>query len=76
MKQNRMSRRADHRAQLDLQINMLAEREATKNLELLQKLCSHFGLTEQAQDAELEQLSQRTAIDSLADELRKTLPDA
>lgn len=35
IKQNRMSRQADHRPQLDLQINLLAESEATKNLQLL-----------------------------------------
>jgi uncharacterized membrane protein len=33
--QNRASRRADERAHLDLQVNLLAEREATKTLQLL-----------------------------------------
>src|SRR5579884_2151113 len=38
MKQNRMSRRADQRAHLDLQINLLAEREMTLMLQMLQRI--------------------------------------
>ncbi|MBV8896125.1 MAG: DUF1003 domain-containing protein [Acidobacteriaceae bacterium] len=75
MKQNRMTRRADQRAQLDLQINLLAEREATKNLQILKRLCDHLGLEKEASDAEIEELSQNTAIESLADDLRRKLPD-
>lgn len=75
MKQNRMSRRADQRAQLDLQINLLAEREATKNLQLLQRICVHLGMKEEAADAEIEELSQNTAIDSLAQDLMRNLPE-
>src|SRR5205823_6209912 len=37
IKQNRMSKRADQRAQLDLQINLLTEKEVTKNLQRLHK---------------------------------------
>jgi uncharacterized membrane protein len=39
MSQNRSSRTADERAHLDLQINLLAERESTKALQLLQGHC-------------------------------------
>ncbi len=46
--QNRATRRADERAHLDLQINLMAEREATKMLRLLQALCAHHGLAEAA----------------------------
>src|SRR6201999_1325045 len=38
IKQSRMSRRADDRAHLDLQINLLAEREMTLMLRLLQHI--------------------------------------
>lgn len=74
MKQNRMSRRSDERAQLDLQINLLSEKEATLNLQLLQKLCDHFGLHAEAQDEEVEELAQHTAIDTLADQLKQSMP--
>jgi uncharacterized membrane protein len=36
--QNRMSREADKRAQLDLQVNLLAEKEATMILRMLQEI--------------------------------------
>ncbi|MDQ6760929.1 MAG: DUF1003 domain-containing protein [Acidobacteriota bacterium] len=74
MKQNRMSKRADERAHLDLQINLLAEKEVTKILQLVQVLCSHMGLDKEARDAEVAELSQNTAVETLAQELRKTMP--
>jgi len=42
--QNRLTRQADRRAHLDLQINLLAEQEATMTLRLLQRICRHLGL--------------------------------
>ena len=42
MKQNRMSKRADSRAHLDLQINLLAEKEMTMVLQML-RLPEWFG---------------------------------
>ena len=44
MSQNRAALHADRRAHLDLQINLLAEHESTKTLELLKALCEHHGL--------------------------------
>lgn len=75
IKQNRMSRRSDERSQLDLQINLLAERESTKILQLLSRMSERLGLEEEAADAELEQLSQNTAIETIAGDLKKHLPD-
>jgi uncharacterized membrane protein len=75
MKQNRMSRRADQRAQLDLQVNLLAERETTKNLQLLQRLCKHLGLDDTQSDHEIHELSQNTAIETLVEHMRRELPE-
>src|SRR5207237_2261372 len=36
--QNRMTRQADKRAHLDLQINLLAEAETTRNMQLLERI--------------------------------------
>jgi uncharacterized membrane protein len=36
IRQNRMSRQADQRSHLDLQINLLAEKEATKIIQMLE----------------------------------------
>src|SRR6185437_6842965 len=44
MKQNRMSKRADQRAHLDLQINLLSEREMTMVLQLLQQISHRLGV--------------------------------
>lgn len=71
--QNRATRRADERAHLDLQVNLLAEREATKMLQLLRALCIHQGLDESG-DAELTQLVQDTEPATIARELERQLP--
>ena len=44
IKQNRMSKRADQRAHLDLQINLLAEREMTLVLQMLQRISVRLGV--------------------------------
>ncbi len=71
--QNRATRRADERAHLDLQINLTAEREATKMLRLLQALCAYHGLAE-ATDAEVDEMLRETEPASIARELEKHLP--
>ena len=71
--QNRATRRADERAHLDLQVNLLAEREATKMLQLLRALCLNQGLDE-ASDSELKQLLQETEPATIARELERQLP--
>ncbi len=75
MSQNRSNRRADERSHLDLQINLLAEHEATKMLQLLKALCAHHRLPE-AKDPEVEELLSETDPAVLAQELEKELtPD-
>jgi len=71
--ENWSSRRAEERAHLDLQINLLAEHESTKTLELLQALCAFHGLR-QAQDPEVMELLQRTEPALLAREIERQLP--
>jgi len=71
--QNRATRRADERAHLDLQINLMAEREATKMLRLLQVLCAYHGLAE-ASDSEVDEMLRETEPASIARELEKHLP--
>jgi uncharacterized membrane protein len=75
MKQNRMSRRADERDHLHLQINLLAEKEVTTILQLQQRLMLHLGLSELAGDPEIQQLAEETAVENLASELRQKLPE-
>ena len=73
MSENRYNRRADERAHLDLQVNLLSELETTKLLKLVQALCKHHHLPE-ANDPEVAELLHRTEPASLARELERQLP--
>ncbi len=74
IKQNRMSQRADHRSHLDLQINLLAEKEITKVLQLQRLVCQRLQIPEGESDTEVEELSTVTAVDTLAEQLEKKIP--
>lgn len=74
MKQNRMSRRADQRNHLNLQIDLLAEKEITKMLQLQRLICERLGIKEAGSDAEVQELSQSTAVEDLAKELEEKIP--
>jgi uncharacterized membrane protein len=70
IKQNWMSRRDERRDQLHLQINLLAEQETTKILYLQRLICNQLGITEADRDPEIADLSQETAVEHLAEQLR------
>lgn len=74
IKQNRESRRADRRGELNLQVDLLAEKEATKMLQLLQRVCDHLGIDAAKLDPEVKALSQDTAVRDIADELTQKMP--
>jgi uncharacterized membrane protein len=74
MSQNRSGRQADARSHLDLQINLLAEQESTKMLQMLQSLCQHHRLPV-ANDPEVETLKRPTEPAALLKELKEGLPD-
>lgn len=74
IKQNRMSQRADQRAHLDLQINLLSEKEITKMLQLQRLICARLGIEEAVRDPEAAELSSVTAVDNIAHELHARLP--
>lgn len=73
IKQNRMSKRADQRAHLDLQVNLLAEREMTLVLQMLQRIATRLGV--RAPEDKLEELAEETSIEELARVLREKLPE-
>jgi len=73
IKQNRMSKREDLRAHLDLQINLLSEREMTLVLQLLRRISTRLGVPLSTQ--QLEELSEETSVEELASQLRETLPE-
>jgi uncharacterized membrane protein len=72
IKQNRMSKRAEQRAHLDLQINLLAEREMTAALQMLQRIATRLGV--RAHEEKIEELVEETSVETLFSELREKLP--
>ena len=74
MSQNRANKQADSRSHLDLQINLLAEQESTKMLQMLQKLCEAHNL-DVAHDPEIDSLKRPTKPDELLKELKAKLPE-
>ena len=75
IKQNRMGVRADRRNQLDLQINLLTEKEVTKVIQMLERIAAHLKIEQQVTDAETQELGEVTAVDELAKELKQALPE-
>lgn len=72
--QNRMSRQADRRAHLDLQVSMLSEQELTMMLRMQQRLCEHFGVEVETIKKEAQQLMEETDVRELVEELEEKLP--
>lgn len=75
MSQSRSNQQADRRNHLDLQINLLAEDENTKMLQMLQALCAHHGL-KIGKDPEISELAERTELNDVLEELKTNLPAA
>jgi uncharacterized membrane protein len=67
--QNRLSHQADKRAHLDLQIDLLAEREMTVVLRLLQDIVSHLGVKGSVTTDQIRDLLKMTDIHELTKKL-------
>jgi len=72
--QNRMTKQADKRAHLDLQINLLAEEEMTLVLRLLRRICAHLKIELDDSD-EAKALAKKTDPHQLMKELQQKLPE-
>jgi uncharacterized membrane protein len=71
MAQERQNREAERRGEINLQVALLAEQEATKMLVMLRAICGRLGLDQAANDPELAQMIEDTHIVALARELEK-----
>ena len=76
MRQNRMAKRGERRDHLNLQVDLIAEKEVTKLLQMVQAICEQMGLKHIAEDKEVEEFSQKTSVETLARSLEDTLPEA
>jgi uncharacterized membrane protein len=74
MRQSRMSRRAEERDHLMLQILLLAEKEVTAGLGMERQIAEHLGLQKLADNSEIAQLSQHTSIEDVAQTIKERLP--
>lgn len=74
-RQTRMSRRAEERDHLMLQILLLSETEITTVLRLQRQLARHLGLDQIANAREVHELSQPISIERIAATIRENLTD-
>jgi uncharacterized membrane protein len=73
--QNRMAAAADKRADLDLQVSLLAEHEVTRLVTLVSGIVDRMGVRTEA-DAELDEITQDVAPEAVLDEIEATEPRA
>ncbi|VTU41230.1 putative membrane protein [Variovorax sp. PBS-H4] len=69
--QNRMAAQADERADLDLQISLLAEHEITRLVTLVGEMARRMGVAE-AHDPELEELKRDVAPEQVLDRMQQS----
>jgi uncharacterized membrane protein len=74
MSQNRAARLADRRAHLDLQVDLLAERELTAILHMLSALCDKEKVVLDDVGTDVNDLLEETDVKKLASNLEKKLP--
>jgi uncharacterized membrane protein len=72
--QNRMQAAADKRADLDLQVSLLAEHEVTKLAALVAAMAEKMGVKSDV-DAEMEEIKQDIAPEAVLDEIEETEPE-
>jgi uncharacterized membrane protein len=75
MRQNRMMRRGERRDHLNLQVDLLAEKEITSVLQMVRAICEQMGLQNIAADKDIRELSQNTSIESLSQSLDDRMPE-
>lgn len=73
IKQNRMTRRAEQRSHLNLQLTLLVEQELTKALQMLEKVSQSIG-TQDAADNKTMELSKETHVETLVEKLDEAFP--
>ncbi len=73
MKQNRMQRKTDQRDHLNLQIDLLAEKEITKVLQVLRLICRKLEIEEVEGDRDLDQMQNTTSVNVISESLQNEM---
>ena len=71
--QNRLSAAAEQRAELDLQISLLAEHEVTKVVTMVSAIAEHLGIRHEA-EGEIEELKRNVAPEAVLDAIDRGEP--
>jgi len=74
--QNRLARQADKRSHLDLQIDLLAEREMTAVLRLLRDIAKHLNAQTSVTEEQLHDLARKTDVHQLTDRMEELADEA
>jgi len=69
IRQNAIDRTSARRDHIELQINLLAEQEATRSLDMLQRIADHLNVPN-VKDAQGEELAEDTPVDEIARDLK------
>ena len=72
--QNQMTRQAERRAHLDLQINLLAEQESTATLRIVRRIAEHLDIERDGSPGDAS-LAEETDIERLVSKMDEALPD-
>ena len=75
MNQSKQSKRQEHWSHLTLQIALLSEQEETRNMRMLEMICRELKLLDSG-EAEDNDLSHKTEVAALVEELEKVRADA
>ncbi len=71
IRQNRMSQLAQHRAHLDLQINLLTEHKVTKILQVIDDIRRDLPMIPTPVDAEVSELTKRADAGAILDAIKQ-----
>jgi uncharacterized membrane protein len=69
IRQSLVDQTLERRDHLELQINLLAEREATRSLRILQKIAEKLGIGD-IEDCKEDELAEETSVDQIAQDLK------
>jgi uncharacterized membrane protein len=75
IRQGAMDRTSERRDNLELQINLLAEKEATRSLDILHRMARHLKIPDTA-DPESVELAKETPVDEIARDLKEREKEA
>jgi uncharacterized membrane protein len=75
MRQSRIARRTEERSHLELQLMLLTEKELTATLSVCREIAKRLGLSGVIDDHEINQLSEETSVDQMAESIREKLSE-